>query len=195
MIKTVFLYATFFFLIIWGVGAQQIDPDETLREVRFERDIEHAGDVVQFIPTAASVAAIIITGDKDGGWQFLKSFSANLGATYLLKYTIDKPRPDGATDGKAFPSGHTSFAFQGASFIQRRYGWKYGVPAYTMAVFVGYSRIEGINDRHDPWDVLAGTIVGIGSTYLFTTPYQQEHFNLSYSVQGSTHLIGFTFNF
>ena len=91
-----------------------------------------------------------------------------------MKRIIRKKRPEGSTAYNAFPSGHTSSAFQGASFIQRRYGWKFGLPAYVLAGFVGYSRIEGLNDRHDFWDVLGGAAVGIGSTYLFTKPFDSR---------------------
>ncbi len=92
-----------------------------------------------------------------------------------------------------FPSGHTSTTFQSASFIQRRYGWKYGIPAYALAAFTGYSRINA--QKHDGWDVLAGAVVGIGSSYLFTTPYQKEHMELTLSSWQNQRLLGFTYKF
>lgn len=91
-------------------------------------------------------------------WSYIR-------ATYVLKYAINKRRPDGSTDGKAFPSGHTAVSFSEASFLQRRYGWEYGIPAYAVAGLVAYTRIEGIDDRHDGWDILGGIVVGVGSTY------------------------------
>ena len=138
---------------------------------------------------------IIAKKDKKGLWQFTKSYGTTLALTYALKYAIDKPRPDGRTDGKAFPSGHTAVAFSGASFLQRRYGWEYGIPAYAVAGLVAYTRIEGINDRHDGWDVLGGVLVGVGSTYLFTTPYQKEHYELSFKSGGGNYLVGFKYKF
>lgn len=36
----------------------------------------------------------------------------------------------------------TTSAFSGASFIQRRYGWKYGKRAYLGASIVGVSRMK-----------------------------------------------------
>ena len=179
--------------VLQSVKAQ--DFDESPQEIRMERALEHAGDIGQFIPAAASATLMLIHKDDKGFWQFMKGMSANLALTYGLKYAIDKPRPDGATDGKAFPSGHTSFAFQGASFLQRRYGWEYGIPAYAIAGFVAYSRIEGLNARHDVIDVLGGALVGIGSTYLFTTPYQKEHFELSFSSTNQEYMVGLTFKF
>ncbi len=165
------------------------------KEMRYKQTIQDIGDVAQFAPAAVSLATIIIFKDKKGGWQFLKSFSTNILTTYALKYAINKPRPEGRTDGHAFPSGHTSLAFQGASFLQRRYGWSYGIPAYVVAGFVAYSRLDGIHKRHDGWDVIGGIIVGVGSTYLFTTPYQKEHLNLSFSGNNGDYLIGINYKF
>lgn len=169
--------------------------DESPREIRFEKTIQDTGDFIQIALPATAFLSTLIVDDGKGGWQFIKSFGTNLGLTYLLKYTINKQRPDGATDGHAFPSGHTSVAFQSAAFIQKRYGWKYGIPAYTLAGFVAYSRIEGLNDRHDGWDVLGGIIVGIGSSYLFTTPYEKEHFELTFSTQNNTYQVGLIYRF
>ena len=169
--------------------------DETPSEIRREKTIQDIGDYVQHIPAAASLALIIANKDKKGFWQFAKSYGTTLGLTYALKYAINKPRPDGATDGHAFPSGHTAVCFSGASFVQRRYGWKYGVPAYLVAGYVAYSRLEGLNDRHDGWDILGGVVVGVGSTYLFTTPYQQDHYELSFKSGGGDYLLGFKYKF
>ena len=179
-------------MIFGGLTAQTTD---TASEMRKERTVEATGDILHYaLPAAAGLTTLIIK-DKEGSKQFLKSFAANLAVTYTLKYAFNKPRPEGATDGLAFPSGHTSTAFQGASFIQRRYGWKYGIPAYILAGFVGYSRIEGINDRHDGWDVLGGIIVGIGSTYLFTTPYEKRKLDITLRSAEGNYSIGVVYRF
>ena len=169
-------------------------PD-TPQEIKRERNLESAGHVLHYALPAAAGLSTIIVGDGEGTWQFVKSFSANMAATYTLKFAFNKPRPEGATDGLAFPSGHTSVAFSSAAFIQRRYGWEYGIPAYILAGFVGYSRIEGLNDRHDVWDVLGGIVTGIGSTYLFTTPYMEDHMDLTFSQQDGYYTIGFVYKF
>jgi len=61
--------------------------------------------------------------DKKVFWQLSKSFSTNLTATWILKYAINKPRPRKVelTD-MLFFRAHTFFSFQGASFLQKRYG-------------------------------------------------------------------------
>ncbi len=180
------------FMVFNLASAQEIDSPN---EIRRETNIEVFGDYAQFAPTAVSLIAVIAKKDKKGFWQLTKSTGTNLALTYALKYGINKHRPEGALDGRAFPSGHTSFAFQGASFLQRRYGWKYGVPAYALAAYVGWSRMEGIGERHDGWDVLGGALVGIGSTYLFTSPYTSEHLELSFKSGGGDYLVGLNYKF
>ncbi len=108
------------------------------------------------------------------------------------KYLINKERPlQGG--GYAFPSGHTSVAFQGASFFHRRYGFKYSIPAYILAGFTGYSRLNA--KRHDGWDVLAGAAIGIGSTFFFTTPYEDKQMGVTFSSGNDAYLLGFRYTF
>ncbi len=186
-------YLSLIFLLCYGaMVAQDVDSPSV---IRLETGVEKIGDYAQFVPTAVSFIVVLAKNDKKGFWQLGKSLGTDIASTWILKNAINKHRPYGATDGHAFPSGHTSFAFQGASFLQRRYGWKYGVPAYAIAGFVAYSRLEGVHHRHDGWDVLAGALVGIGSTYLFTTPYEREHFELSFSGQDKSFQIGINYRF
>lgn len=180
----------FISILPFTVLSQGINRSSELSNKILIRDL---GDYVQHLPALTSLVVIIVKKDKKGFWQFTKSYGTTLAVTYALKYAINKPRPNNATDGHAFPSGHTSVAFSGASFLQRRYGWGYGIPAYTVASFVGYSRIKA--DRHDVWDVFGSIVVGVGSTYLFTTPYQREHFEFSFKSSDSEYLVGFKYKF
>ena len=128
---------------------------------------ETAGDILQIALPAMAYGMTFAYQDDEGRQQFYPSFFSTLGITYALKYSIESQRPNGGN--RSFPSGHTSAAFSGASFIQRRYGWVYGAPAYLAASFVGWSRIE--SEDHYVEDVLAGAGIGILCTYLFTKPY------------------------
>ena len=130
--------------------------------------IETSGDVLQLLIPGVAFGATLYLNDTEGRTQFYKSFVTNLAITHGLKYTIPKKRPNGSD--KSFPSGHTSAAFQGAAFIHQRYGWKYSIPAYLGASFVGYSRVE--SDNHYVEDVLAGAIIGAVSSFYFTEPYR-----------------------
>lgn len=80
----------------------------------------------------------------------------------ILKYSFNTTRPDGGSDG--FPSGHTASSFGFAAVVDRYYGWKWGVPAYSLATLVAWQRIDG--RHHDLSDVLFGAALGyaIGST-------------------------------
>ena len=135
-----------------------------------ESSFEKVGDIIQVSIPATAYLSTFYMNDDQGRKQFYYSFLTNLTVTYGMKYAINKPRPEGHGD-YSFPSGHTSAAFQGATFIQKRYGWKYGLPAYLCASYVGWSRIEGESDKHDLTDVLGGGVVGVLSTIFFTTPY------------------------
>lgn len=132
-------------------------------------DIELAGDIIQIILPVTAGGMALYKDDQKGAIQFSKAFLTTLGATYALKYSINAERPNGGSH--SFPSGHTSAAFSGASFLQKRYGWEYGIPAYVAASFVGWSRIE--SDNHFIQDVLAGAAIGVISTYIFTDAYQK----------------------
>lgn len=127
-----------------------------------------AADVLRVALPAAAWGMTQYFDDDKGSEQFYYSFASTIAATYALKTAIHKNRPDGS-DNDAFPSGHTSMAFQGAAFIQRRYGWTFGAPAYALATYVGYSRVN--NDHHDTSDVLAGALIGIAASYWFTEPF------------------------
>lgn len=174
-----------------GFSQTSLDGDHE----KWEYVLESTGDVLQLaLPVAAGVTTII-KKDWEGTKQFALSYATSLAVTHSLKKIIKKQRPEGRNLYDAFPSGHTTSAFSGASFIQRRYGWKYGTPAYVLAALVGASRMEGPDGWHDIYDVLAGATVGIGSTYIFTTPYQKEHFELGFSGGNDTYLLSLKYKF
>ena len=123
---------------------------------------------MQLILPATAAGFTLYHRDGPGALQFGESAALNLGVTYGLKYTVDEKRPKGG--GQSFPSGHTSVSFASAEFLRKRYGWAYGAPAYALASFVGFSRVEP--KAHYIHDVLAGAAIGIGSSYLVTEPYE-----------------------
>jgi membrane-associated phospholipid phosphatase len=133
--------------------------------------IETAGDVLMIALPAAAAGLTLGFKDGQGAFQLGESVVLSLGVTYGLKFTIDEKRPNG--DNQSFPSGHASISFTSAEFMRKRYGWKYGIPAYVVATFVAYSRVE--SDEHYTRDVIAGAAIGIGSSYLFAQPYKGWH--------------------
>jgi membrane-associated phospholipid phosphatase len=131
--------------------------------------LEKSGDIIHLLlPATALSATLIIENDYEGSWQLIKTGVVSRLTVEGLKFAVDKDRPD-ASGNDSFPSGHTADSFAAATFIQQRYGWKWGVPAYITATFVGYSRVE--SDKHFIEDVIAGAAIGIISGFYFTEPY------------------------
>jgi membrane-associated phospholipid phosphatase len=130
--------------------------------------VETAGDILQFVIPASATAITLYHKDWDGALQFGESEALTLGVTYGLKYTVHERRPNGGL--QSFPSGHTSVSFSAAEYLRKRYGWEYGIPAYALASFVGYSRVE--SGEHHPHDVIAGASIGIVSSFIFTKKYK-----------------------
>lgn len=130
--------------------------------------VETSGDILRVALPLAAWGLTFDRDDRPGRVQFYKAFGATVASTLALKTVIDKERPDDDGDDDAFPSGHAATAFSGASFIQRRYGWRLGAPAYAVAGYVGWTRIDA--DKHDGWDVLAGAALATALTHVFVTP-------------------------
>jgi membrane-associated phospholipid phosphatase len=129
-----------------------------------------AGDVLALgIPLSGYVASLYLD-DKDAQIQFYKSYGSTMATTMVLKYSIDKTRPDGDGDD-SFPSGHSSSAFSGASFIHIRYGFKYAIIPYIAAAYTAYTSVD--SDRHYTSDVVAGAAIGIAFSWFFVTPNQK----------------------
>ncbi len=132
--------------------------------------VEQNGDILQIVvPLAGLGTTLAYEKDNSGSKQFFKAFATSQLITYSLKALTQKTRPNGSCCA-SFPSGHTSAAFMGASFIQHRYGWKYAVPAYIAASYVGYSRVYA--QQHYVEDVLAGAMIGVLSSHYLVSPYK-----------------------
>jgi len=95
---------------------------------------------------------------RSATYDFAQAMIVNGAYTSILKYSVQRTRPDGSNN-LSFPSGHASTAFSLAAVANHHYGWKVGVPAYVLASGIGLSRIE--KDKHYLSDVLAGATLGI----------------------------------
>ena len=142
------------------------------------------GDVLQIALPLTAISSTYYMDDSNGLKSFAKSYLTTVSITYLLKEGTHKLRPDGS-DYLSFPSGHTSSAFSGASFIHFRYGFKYSIPLYLLASFTGYSRVE--SNKHYIEDVIAGAGLAILSSWYFTLPYKEEYsVKLNYDLNKKT---------
>ncbi|MDH6358152.1 phosphatase PAP2 family protein [Parabacteroides sp. PF5-9] len=158
-------------LFAFALQAQQVELSGSRKAVKTSSDI-----MVTVTPLAC-ITTVLLLQDWEGMKQGAFAAATTIGVSYALKYLVDKERPD-RSDNRSFPSLHTSVAFTGATFIQKRYGWKWGIPAYVVASYVGWSRTYA--KKHDWWDVAAGAVLGVGSGYLFTRPFADKY-NLSVS--------------
>ena len=149
-----------------SMAQEQIEISDSQKGVRI------SSDVLLVAMPVATLTGLLINHDWEGLKQGAFTAVTTLGATYLLKYTIKKTRPDGS-DNRSFPSAHTSSVFANATFLQRRYGWKLGVPAFVVATYVGWARTYA--KKHDWWDVLAGAAIGAGSALIYTRPFAEKH--------------------
>jgi hypothetical protein len=91
------------------------------------------------------------------GSELLQAQLVGAAWTIAVKEIGRRDRPEGT--GYSFPSGHTATAFASATVLQRRFGWKAGLPAYTVASYVAASRVD--MQRHYLSDVIFGAAVGV----------------------------------
>ncbi len=128
--------------------------------------VEASGHVLRVAIPAGAWWVAHRDGDREGEIQFAKAFAASTITAYALKKTVDKERPNG--DDEAFPSGHATTAFSGAAFLQRRYGWSRAWPAWALAVYTGWTRVDA--DEHDWEDVAGGAALAIAGAWVLVEP-------------------------
>jgi membrane-associated phospholipid phosphatase len=92
--------------------------------------------------------------------------------TEALKLAVRRERPD-RSDRYSFPSGHASGSFAAATVAASEYGWKAGVPAFLVAGFVGYTRME--KNKHHLSDVLFGAGLGVSAGRAVYKTHRASH--------------------
>ena len=133
--------------------------------------VERSTDVLCLAPSATGLVKAVVEKDRKGIVELGLSSATTIALNYALEATITKDRPDG-TGHHSFPSTHTAAAFDGATFLMRRYGWQWGVPAYAVSAYVAWGRVHA--QRHDWWDVLGGAVLGAGSALIYTRPFAEN---------------------
>ncbi|TAG77507.1 MAG: phosphatase PAP2 family protein [Burkholderiales bacterium] len=148
-------------MCVASFGALQAEADT-------EREI---GDVLSYAMPAAVLGYELYRGDKEGALQFTTSFAATTLATEVLKRTTKVERPD-RTNDLSFPSGHAARAFSAASYIHRRHGWEYALPAYALATYVGQTRVQA--KRHRWGDIAGAVAVSTLATWWLVDPKSKK---------------------
>ncbi len=148
--------------------------DHRLQEEATENQTITEGSTNNGDGTAVGLTALAFgmsAGDWIGGDHgesvevLLESFAVTEGLTGLLKGAVGRQRPN-QSGHSSFPSGHTSYSFAMATFLQRRvadaFGPDYaplGYLAYLPAAYVGINRVE--SNHHWPSDVAFGAFLGL----------------------------------
>jgi membrane-associated phospholipid phosphatase len=141
-----------------NTAMRDADPDPPLAAGEV---LGHAG--VHFGAPLAVYAIARATGKDE-----VAAFSVALLRTQVLNAAVTRgfkliprarPYQESATLTKgSFPSGHTSAMFATSTVLQRRWGWRAGVPAYLLSAYVGATRLQ---NKHYLSDVMFGAAVGM----------------------------------
>ena len=164
-----------FYLLVGGVSlAPSVFPKafrlespeftELWGSSQFADNMFEAGEIIGqgSYPIAASAAFWSL--GRVGGQESLRDFGSDLFRaqalnglfTVALKGATKRTRPDGAP--YSYPSGHTSSAFATAGVVYRHLGARWGLPAFVLATYVGFSRLQ--ENKHYFSDIVAGGILG-----------------------------------
>lgn len=143
-----------------------------------DEDYSGAELAADLVTAALPVTSFLIAHYKDDGageGQFFRSNAASLVLNTTLRVAFNESswgtRPNGSPYG--FPSGHAAFAASQAAFLQDRFGWKYGVPAYVLVGYVSYVRVD--TDHHRWRDIVAAVALSASVSRLFVTPRDAVH--------------------
>lgn len=136
------------------------------------KGVKRSTDIVAVALPAAALIGTLCARDWQGLLQGVETAAVTAAVTYGLKYACREQRPD-RSDMHSFPSGHTAVSFATSTYLIKRYGWKFGVPAYILSTYVAWGRC--FSRQHYVWDCLVGAAVGAGSALIFTTPFAKKH--------------------
>ena len=163
-------------LLLGGVlcsSAQVTYPkQEPYQLTKAMKGVKRSTDIVAVALPAAALIGTLCARDWEGLLQGVETAAVTAAFTYALKYASREERPD-HSDLQSFPSGHTAVSFATSTYLTRRYGWKFGVPAYIASTYVAWGRC--FSRQHYVWDCVVGAAIGAGSALIFTTPFARKH--------------------
>ncbi len=128
-------------------------------------------DLLQHAPMAAVFVLKACDVENDTPWTELAltavaSYVAGAVPAYSLKQLVGERRPD-KSDRRSFPSGHSMFAFAGATMLWKEFGdvspWV-PIGGFGVATLTAVDRL--VRDRHYLHDVCAGAAIGVAATEL-----------------------------
>ena len=129
---------------------------------KFFKPGEILGELATLLSSATAVYAVGRIKDEPKvshvGMDLIRALAISEGLTQTLKYTTRRERPDHSSRN-SFPSGHAADTFAFATALERHLGWRFAVPAYVLASYVGVSRLPA--NRHWFSDAVFGAAVGV----------------------------------
>ncbi|MDE7401783.1 MAG: phosphatase PAP2 family protein [Muribaculaceae bacterium] len=148
------------------------NSEATFHPSAAQKGVRYSTDALLIALPASALVGTFVMKDWKGLIEGVETAAVTAGVTYLLKYTVKEKRPDGS-DWHSFPSGHSATTFAAASYLMRRYGWKFGVPAYVLSTYTAWGRCFA--KKHHWYDVVVGAGIGTASAFIFTKPYAKKH--------------------
>lgn len=152
-------------------------------------------DIGQILNPAIGFALTVMKEDEPGMYQWLYSTVTNAVLTAAIKGATNKihggrdkmnQRPNGKP--RNFPSGHTSSASVGANFIAMRYGFTYAIVPYIILGLTAAGRVQV--HKHTEAGVVAGSMVGLLSAFIFTKTYIEKNQSLTIAPVSSKEFTG-----
>lgn len=172
-------------ILFLGIPLHAQEQNEIVTRSDARKGVDVSTDVVAIALPASALIGTLVMQDWKGLLQGVETAAVTAAATLILKYSIKEWRPD-HSNHHSFPSGHTAVSFATAGYLQRRYGWAFGAPAYALSCYVGWGRCFA--RKHYWYDVLAGAAIGAGSAYIFTRPFAKKHDLQIAPVTDGTHI-------
>jgi hypothetical protein len=128
---------------------------------------------------------------EEFSYSLVQGYIVNNLVTTGLKEAVGRTRPN-QRNNLSFPSGHTSNAFTWATILSHYYGTKAVIPAYGIAAFVAWSRLNV--DAHYLSDVMFGAALGyvVGRTVVRTTDERASEARLQWHLTAGTKEAGFS---
>ena len=158
-----------------------------------QRSSDALDNVLEHTPIASVFLLKACGVDNQTPWGELvltagASYLIGTMVTYPMKEIVNERRPDGSNE-HSFPSGHTMFAFTGATVLRHEFGhvspW-ITIGGYSLATLVAADRVR--RRRHYTHDVLAGAAIGILGTeltyYLKKKLFKSENVDLTFVGNG-----------
>lgn len=181
---------------------------------RYNKTLHIIGTGAMILSMASPLALLCVPNSQwvTIGVMFAETLLLSQGIKEWIKNAVFRPRPymyyDGFPRDKvesgdwncSFPSGHTTMAFAGATFLSyvfTRYysdsAWKYAVygMSFGTAVLTGILRM--CSGNHFFTDVLVGAIIGTGCGFLIPFLHSEAFYSIfkKKNVQTSVSPLGF----